>query len=161
MIKGSDTNFRVGIKISQVKGKFGKTRTVGTVEFDDVTIVEEIVGQENITIGDETFHVYFSKNQSTLEKVTVSDKKLYIRGLPKDLGDLDLNQMLGACKISTIKGDSSIVFAEFDTPDEQEQALEKLAKLEVGGKKVRASKAFDKVFPPRTRNRSEWLKFII
>ncbi|EQB61490.1 polyadenylate binding protein [Vairimorpha apis BRL 01] len=144
----------IGIKITQVKGKFGKSRTVGIVEFDDVTIVEEIVGQENITIGEETFHVYFSKNQSSVEKVTVSDKKLYIR-IPKDLRDLDLNEMLGDCKISTTKNDSGIVFAEFDTPDKQEQALEKLANYEVDGKKVRASKAFDKVFPVKTRNRSE------
>ncbi|WUR04397.1 RNA-binding protein [Vairimorpha necatrix] len=143
------------INIKEVYRRDGGKKLVGNVEFKDTESIEEVVASEKISINNEEYPVYFAKGQSSKEKVIISDKKLYIKGLPKDLQESEIIDMLGKCKISTTNQGSHIVFAEFESSGEQQAALDKLENMEIKGRQVRARKALEKVFPPKGKFRRE------
>lgn len=155
MIKMSDTNLSSNINIKDVKRRDGTNKIVGTIEFKDTDCVEEACGEGKVNIEGQSYNLYFAKSQSNKEKVIISDKKVYIKGLPKDIEESELADMLGKCKISTTSSGSHIVFAEFDTPEEQKTALDKLEKMEFNGRRVKARKALEKVYTLKPKGRKD------
>ncbi len=148
----SDTNFSVAVRLSKSKRRnSSEEELVANIEFDTVENAEEAYGDEKVTVLKKQYPLFYARRQlQNKEKVMMSNNKLYIKGLSKGTEEeKELTNLLGNCRITSANTERPIMFIEFETPEEQKEALEKLSNTDICGKKIYASPAFEKVFPPK------------
>lgn len=142
----SDTNFRVDIKITKQRKNKDSTVLVGYVEFEDTETTESAHGDGSVQIGGESKVLYYAKrkDQPQREKVIISDKKLFVTGVPDTVNEDELTSLLGDCTISGRENGKKFFFAEYSTPEDQTKALSKLTNAQIGGQKIMATPAYEK-----------------
>lgn len=140
----SDTNFRIGVKlIKQKKGKDGLK--VGYVEFESVAATEIAHGSGNVEIGGVQRSLHYARRRNhRKDNVAVSSKKIYISGIPNDVDENELSDLLGECKISGTDNGKSYIFAEYESNEKQKKALEKLNNIQFMNSRLFATPAYER-----------------
>ncbi|RVE41145.1 hypothetical protein evm_014205 [Chilo suppressalis] len=141
----------VAVKLNKTKRRGMPESLDANIELDTVESAEAVYGDGKITIKGKEYPLYYARrSMQNKEKVMMSSNKLYIKGLTKgEEEEKELTSLLGNCRITSANTERPIMFIEFDTPEEQKTALEKLSNTDICGRKVYASPAFEKVFTPR------------
>jgi hypothetical protein len=136
--------FRVAVKLSKQKKDVESGHKIGYVDFENVAVTEEAFGSGSVVVNGEPKVVKFSKKNVHRERVTVSDKKLFVTGVPSHIRDEDLSKVLGKCTISGREDGKKYFFAEYNGPEEQRSALERLSDAQIDGSKIQATPAYEK-----------------
>lgn len=142
----SDTNFRIGIKLlKQKKGKEEGLK-VAYVEFDSVEITESVFGEGTAKIGGALRSLRYAKKRAPKfgEKGVVSEKKIYVSGIPLDTEKDDLSKLLGKCTISGLEKRNGYVFAEYSTHKERDDAIIRINNSKFNDTTLSASPAYER-----------------
>lgn len=142
----TDTNFRTSVKLSKQKRTRDENLKVGYVEFETVEATEKAYGEGSIKLGGEARGLHYAKrkDQRLKERVVVSNKKVYISGIPEDVVKDELSSLLGNCRISGGDKGRNYLFAEYDNSEEQEKALSRINNTKIKGSKLFAMPAYEK-----------------
>lgn len=138
--------FRTSVKLSKQRRNRDEELQVGYIEFDDVNVTESAYGEGRIDVDGESHALHYAKRkeQRLKEKMMISNKKLFVSGLPGDMSKDELCSLLGDCKISGAEEGKSYVFAEYKSRDEQEKALSRLNTGLFKGVKLFVTPAYEK-----------------
>lgn len=155
---GQILTFRTSVKLSKQRRSRDEDLKVGYVEFETVEDTEKAYGEGSIKVGGEMKALHYAKrkDQRMRERVVVSNKKVYISGIPEDTDKDELSALLGNCRISGGDKGKSYLFAEYDNSEEQEKALNRINNSKIKGSKLFATQAYEKANIGRTgRKRSD------
>nr|QBZ39708.1 polyA-binding protein [Sporanauta perivermis] len=136
----------VSIKLNKQRRGKDEDLQVGYIEFDDVDVTETAYGDGNIKVEGESKALHYAKkkDQRIKEKVTISNKKLFVSGIPSDAEKDEICSLLGDCKISGADKGRSYIFAEYENSEKQEEALNRLNNSQIRSSRLFATPAYEK-----------------
>ncbi|KAM0671369.1 hypothetical protein CWI42_021820 [Ordospora colligata] len=136
----------IGVKLlKQKKGK-EEGMKVAYIEFDSVDITENAFGDGTIKIAGAVKNLRYAKKRAQKfgEKGVISEKKVYVSGIPLDADKDDLSKLLGKCTISGLEKRSGYVFAEYSTHKERDDAITRINNSKLNNVALSASPAYER-----------------